>query len=451
MSKIFSNVVEMSITSSWVILCILALRLALARFPGRYSCILWYAALFRLLSPRAIPVRIGMLPVLQPAFRKIADRLGPGFASGLSSADVVARAVSSAAVPAFGPVSSQMLVRGAALVWILGMAGMLLFAGISYRKLIRQLSGAEKQEENVYLVENLRTPFVLGIFRPRIYLPKDSAAERRCILLHERMHIRRKDPLLKAAACLALVLHWFNPLVWLAFLALERDMERACDEAVLDEMGYGMKKEYAKALLSVSAARTGIRGIPPAFGEGKIKDRIRHVLRYRKPAGGACTALFLIVGAVCLGMAVNPKKDAPPVEGPSWLARAWEWRTPYTGNASAVGNITDAWYTMADAPKDGFELFTEGQPYGARIRFRISEESGLDAQGILENYSSIMEENVGVLFALVENLGYVEITFDDTDTWRFEREDYEARYGDLWEQTETLEGLIKLYEEMQQG
>lgn len=448
MSKIFLCVVNMSIASSWVILCILALRLAFARFPGRYSCILWYAALFRLLSPWTIPVKTGALWSVRPAFREIVDRMGPKLAEGLSAVGAAARAASSEAYPAFGPVSLQALIRAAVLIWMLGMAGMALWAGISYGRLVRQLAGAEKQEENVYLVQNLRTPFAMGILRPRIYLPKDPAAGRPCILLHEKMHIRRRDPLLKSIACLALGLHWFNPLVWLAFFMLERDMERACDEAVLDETGYGMKKEYAEALLSVSVAQEGIRGIPLAFGEGKIKDRIRHVLRYRKPTAAARVALLLIVGAASLGLIVNLKKDTASEEIPAWLERAWEWRTPYAGNASAVGNITDAWYTMADASKDGIALFTDSPPYGVRIRYRISEESELDAEGIRENYPFFLERNVGVLFALVENLGYVEITFDDTAAWRFKREEYEARYGDLWKQAETLEGLAKLYEKI---
>ena len=447
LSKIFLNVVNMSIVSSWVILCILAVRLVLPWAPRRYVCILWYAALFRLLSNWSIPIGIGAFPVARPVVQEISGRLGMGIEGSVLAMNAI-RAASSSIYPASGSSVWQSLMQGAFLVWILGMAGMLIYAGLSYKRLAHKLSEAEKWEGNVYLVQNLHTPFVLGIIRPRIYLPKELNRERRYVLLHERMHIRRRDPLLKAAACLALVLHWFNPLVWLAFWVLERDMECACDEAVLDELGSGMKKEYAEALLTVAMAQTGFQGIPLAFGEGEIKGRIRHILRYRKPTAWICVVMLLMAGAACLGFLLKPQSAALSEEVPSWLERAWEWRTPYTGNASAVGNITDAWYTMADASKDGFELYTDEQPYGVRIRFQIAEGSELDAEGICENYDSLIEENVGILFALVENLGYVELSFDGMAACRFLREDYEARYGNLWEQTETLEGLVELYEKM---
>lgn len=452
MSKLFLTILNMSIPASFVILAVLAVRLLLKRAPRAFSCALWAVVLFRLLCPFSLNSVLSLLPVKPQAIpSNIGTMAIPRVDSGITVIDQAVNSALPAATPYMSINPMQVVIAVSALVWILGAAALLLYAVISAVRLHIRLSGSQQLEGNVYLAHNLNTPFVLGIIRPRIYLPESlSERETSYILSHERMHIRRKDPLVKSIAFLALSLHWFNPLVWVSFVLLAKDMEMACDEAVLREMGPGIKKEYSTSLLSLATKHLIFNGTPLAFGEGEVKGRVKNILNYKRPAFWAVIASVAAVAVVCAGLALNPKEDAAPQPSdnsayPEWLASVWEWRTPYVGNASSVGNITDSWYTFYDASKNGFELYTDEAPYGAKIRYTLNEASGLTADEVFQNYSAAIEQNIVVLFSLVENLDYVEIAMGDESVYTFQREIYEAQYGDLWSQSETLEGLEMLY------
>lgn len=452
MSGLFLSVLNRSITGACVALMVLAVRQCLRRYlPAGCICALWAAVWFRLLCPRTlrspwsllfispeiVPENIGYMPV-------------PAVTGGIGPLDAAISASLPAATPAGSVNPMQLLLAAAALVWCLGMAGMLgygLICGLLLRIRIKRAAVAT-QEKGVFVAGGLKTPFVLGIFRPRICLPADlGERETSYVLLHERMHIRRMDHLFKPLSFLALCLHWFNPFAWLAFCLMGRDMETACDEAVLREAGAGIRKDYASALVSVASSHDSVRGVPPAFLEGSVKRRIRHVLNWRpRPVWMGALSLLLTAGLL-LGLSLNPEDPASAIS-PEWLLRAWEWRTPWMGNASAMGNITDAWPALHDAAKDGFELYTDEEPYGARIRYRINPSSELTAEDMAVHYAAVLEENAGILFSLVENLDYLEIAFDGRMVCRFEREDYEEKYGILWERSQTPEDLAELYGEM---
>jgi hypothetical protein len=175
-------------------------------------------------------------------------------------------------------------------------------------RLKRQLISAKFIEKNIFEAKNLKTPFVLGLIRPKIYLPVGlNVEERSYILLHEQTHIHRKDHIFKALAFLILAIHWFNPLVWIAFMLMSLDMELSCDERVLKEIDEEIKKPYANSLLSLAAGRHILNGSPLAFGEGNIKGRIKNVLNYKKPRFWVIAVSIIIVTAVGIGLMVNPK------------------------------------------------------------------------------------------------------------------------------------------------
>ena len=185
---------------------------------------------------------------------------------------------------------------------------LLVYSLVSTLLLKRQLKNARSTEENIFEANNLETPFLLGIIKPKIYLPAGlDDAERSYILLHEQTHIHRKDHIIKAFAFLTLSVHWFNPLAWIAFRLMTADMELSCDEKVLKEMDGDIRKPYAATLLSLAAGRHILSGNPLAFGEGDVKQRIRNVLNYREPAFWLTLTAVIAAVAVGIGLLANPE------------------------------------------------------------------------------------------------------------------------------------------------
>ncbi|MCD8097744.1 MAG: M56 family metallopeptidase, partial [Lachnospiraceae bacterium] len=221
--------------------------------------------------------------------------------NGDLSVSVPAAAVGDSVDPA------QIVLFVAACVWLLGLCVLLLWNLLSLLRFRGRLRGAEHLRENIYRLSDGGTPFVYGLLRPRIYLPLGlGAEEERYMLLHEQIHIRRGDPVFRFLACAALCLHWFNPLVWLAFALSGKDMEMSCDEAVLRKLGGGVKKEYSASLLALATGERALRSIPVAFGESSTKSRIKNVLSYQKakPVIVAVAAVICVLAFVFL--AANP-------------------------------------------------------------------------------------------------------------------------------------------------
>ena len=310
MRGLFLMVLSMSGTASLVILLVLLFRLFLRKAPRVFSYALWAAVLFRLLCPVTVESPVGIIPSGMPVLLErrlevadrlnVADRPGAPDSSGASniSRDPDTLAVAEEAPDTGGITDFQEgraaqsvtslagLLAIATAVWLCGAAGLLLYSLISLFQLQRRLLGATPLagERQVWLADHLSSPFVLGLFRPRIFLPSDLPKEERgYILFHERTHIRRLDPCFRALAWLAAVIHWFNPLVWLAFYLAGRDMEISCDEAVLRNIGRDIRADYSSTLLRLSTGKRLPIG-PLAFGDGRLQSRIKHVLHYKKPA-----------------------------------------------------------------------------------------------------------------------------------------------------------------------
>ena len=318
LTQIFSVVLRLSVQMLPVLAVVLAARALLLRQGSRrLTFVLWAVMGFRLLCPVSLPSPLSLfnlrsaqtvqstaravVPQLEaaPAAQTIPPALpAPGAVAGSAGVQAgQAAGAAQAAVPALT------LLEVLAVIWAAGMALLLVYSLISYLRLRRSVAQAVRLEDNVYECDAVTSPFVLGFFRPRVYIPfRLSAWEKSCILLHEQTHIRRRDYLTKPLAFLILTAYWFHPGVWLSWLLLCRDMEMSCDEAVLRTLGSEVKADYSRSLLRFAAARSFPAPSPLAFGEHDASARIKHVLQWKKAAPAVtflAVSLCVLAAAVC--------------------------------------------------------------------------------------------------------------------------------------------------------
>ena len=292
MEQFLSQLARQSLTAGWMILALLVLRPLLKKAPRSFSCLLWALVAVRLVTPFSLQSRVSLVPQSIAAPTRITPILPDLSVSALEQPAV------QAAAPMRGFAWGQVL----AVVWMMGVAAMAVYALVSYIRLINRVRVSIRIQDKLYLCDNVRSPFVLGIFRPRIYLPSDMEPQTTTfVLAHEQAHLRRGDHIWKPLGYAILCIHWFNPLCWLAYILFCRDMEQACDEAVIRNMSAGDKKAYSAALLNCSLPRSAIAACPLAFGELSVKQRIRGVLNYRKPKFWvvAVSAVLCVVLAAC--------------------------------------------------------------------------------------------------------------------------------------------------------
>ncbi len=309
MKEIFSTVLEMSLSGSAVILAVLVFRVLMRRCPKKVTIFLWLPAALQLILPLSIPASVSLFNLLPDRSVQRTESLFtvteyPSADFGMTTAGTPVQPVSPA-IPAPLPAAdpAQILANLAVILWIVGMAAMLVWAAVQYGRLASRVKTAVRMEgeKHVYQSENIPTPFILGLFPPKIYVPYhlDSVSAWQ-VFSHEYTHLRLGDHLIKPAAYLILTLHWFNPLCWLAFALLGRDVEMRCDEAVL---AYADPKEYGTALVKLAAEkRYSVTG-PLAFGETSVKERVKHILSWKKPALWitiAAVVLCAVVGVVCI-------------------------------------------------------------------------------------------------------------------------------------------------------
>lgn len=358
MTAIFERVLNMSLTGSIVIAVVLLARLLLRRAPKIYSYMLWAVVLFRLLCP--ISLSAG-LSVLKP--------LPVTTSQGLST--VTYRPVEPV-IPASGEIGQEdarpepaetvkaetglQAMTLAAAVWLTVGGALAGCSLVQYIVLRRKLREAAPYRGEVYLSDSIATPFVMGVIAPKIYLPSDTPkAERRFIIAHERHHLHRGDPLWKLLGYLALCVHWFNPLVWLAFFLGGKDMEMSCDEAVLNRLGEDIRADYSQALLRLATHKRLIAGMPLAFGEGETKGRVRNMARWRRPkvwVSGICAVLCLVVLAVC---ALNPQKsDSTPMGAVVTTEKPLNIRAEASALSAVVGSYEPGTAITILERKDGW-------------------------------------------------------------------------------------------------
>ena len=304
MSEAFLKIVNMSISAGWLVLAVLVLRLILKKAPKWVNVLLWGIVALRLICPFSIESALSLVPSSETISPEIMMDWTPEISTGIEPLDQVVNPVISTS---FAPESSasanplQILIPVAANIWLLGVLAMLVYTAVSYISLRRKLRTAVILRNSIFQCETVQSPFVLGVFRPRIYLPYAIEGQNLYhVVAHEQAHIRRKDHWWKPLGFLLLTVYWFNPLMWVAYVLLCRDIEIACDEKVIAKLEAEQRADYTQALVACSVNRRMISACPLAFGEVGVKERVKSIMNYRKPK------FWLLILAIlaCVGIAI---------------------------------------------------------------------------------------------------------------------------------------------------
>ena len=387
--RLFTAVLNMSLTAALVIGCVLPMRLLFRRLPRIFSYVLWAAVLFRLLCPVSVSSGVSVLnltPIPAPAapvgMVEYVDPAPP------APSQTPAPQPQEPEAPEFS------WRQGAAWIWLAGVCAMAGHGAFRYLELKRKLRIWAHVETGVRAVDDICSPFVLGLLRPVIYLPSGMPGrQREHILLHERHHLRRGDHIVKCFSYGALCLHWFNPAVWLAFLLADRDMELSCDEAVLNELGPQIRADYAQSLLDLSTGQQRLTE-PLAFGESETELRIRHVLGWKPTARRALPPIAAVCGVILATTMLNPNYVIPEEE-------------PFIPH---IEELTPGYYTICDWSMDET---TSGL---LRIWIRLDEDGTGELRINADRFVLSWEPDYFRMEYELTDLGYTEI---------------ESHYGDL--------------------
>ena len=392
MAAILTQVLNMSMTGSFVILLVMLARFLLKRSPKIFSYALWSVVLFRLLCPVAFTAPVSVLDMVEPVTNETSNNTSTVSyipATVNTQADFIA--VQPGDQPAQTETASEpeeqlhmTPMHAAALLWAAGTVGMMLYSVVQFWRLRSKLIGAMHLNRNIYFADHIDTAFVVGLLQPRIYLPSSVPSnERYYILAHEQHHIRRGDHVIKLLAYLTLCIHWFNPLVWLAFVLSGKDMEMSCDEAVIKRLGVEIRADYSASLLRLATHKKILSGMPLAFGEGDTKGRVLNMAKWKKPAKwliAVCVLICLIVVCIC---AFNPEKEIPieeltrqTSEGPVDTAIG-DLCFTYPGGLTSEQRDVDNW-NEEDRTRDRRNLPTR-RPYN---HFFI--DNGVDFGGVVD-------------------------------------------------------------------
>ena len=314
MSGIFLKLLNLSISASWLVLTVLALRMVLRRDPKWVNVLLWGMVALRLVLPFSIESALSLIPSAETVSPEVVRfDPAPTITSGVEFIDnavnpSLSESFAAAPLASVNPLYVWTYLAG--WVWLIGLAAMLAYALVSYLRLRRRVSASIPLRENIYVCDEVPSPFILGIVHPRIYLPSAlDEAQRGSVLSHERAHLARRDHWWKPLGFALLAVYWFNPLMWLAYTLLCRDIELACDERVLRGMDAGQIKDYSSALLACSVPRRMLAACPLAFGEVGVGARVKNALRYKKPAFWVVAASVIVCIVVAVCFLTNPRTD----------------------------------------------------------------------------------------------------------------------------------------------
>ncbi len=327
MAAVFLKLLNLSISASWLVLVVLVLRFVWKRSPKWMNVLLWGIVALRLVLPFSIESALSLIPsaeTVSPAVVQFDP--APTITSGVNIIDNAVNPSLSehfAAAPTMSVNPLYVWTYLAGWVWLIGLAAMLAYALVSYLRLRRRVSVSLCVRENIYLCDAISSPFILGVVKPHIYLPSGlDEVQRQNVLSHERAHLARRDHWWKPLGFALLAVYWFNPLLWLAYALLCRDIELACDERVIRTMDESAVKTYSTVLLACSMPRKAVITCPLAFGEVGVKERVKNALHYKKPAFWvvAASVAMCVVVAVCF--LTNPPRALSKVCGDFWDTEA---------------------------------------------------------------------------------------------------------------------------------
>ena len=317
MNEFLLTLLNMSVVSSLLIVAVILLRLVFKKAPKAIICILWALVGLRLICPVSFESKLSLVPEKEPVTylanqtqsdKNVEEYIAPNQNTvnyEIPQGSVEVSTESSANFDLWALVN-----RVLPYIWVGGVVAMAVSSVISYIKLRKSMLACLKLSDNIYLCDGIKSPFILGVIKPRIYIPSHlNSEEQRVVIAHEKTHLKRLDHLWKPLGFLVLTVHWFNPLVWIAYALLCRDIEGACDEYVVKKMSVDDKKLYSYTLLSCSAPRHMLTACPVAFGEVNVKSRVKSVLNYKKPAFWIIIASVVAVAVVAVLFMTNPVKD----------------------------------------------------------------------------------------------------------------------------------------------
>ena len=444
MGVIFLNLLNMSITASWLILAVLGIRLLFRRIPKWITCLLWGVVAIRLIFPFSIESVFSLQPSAEPirTSTMVEGELIPYVPSVDSNIGVVENTINPALAETFAYQETQsvaplqIVTEIAGGLWLCGMVVLLILALVSMIKLRLCVREAVLYRENIYICDAVKSPFILGIIRPRIYLSSSlSEEEMAYIIAHESAHLKRKDHLWKPFGYLLLCIYWFNPLCWVAYIMLCKDIELACDEKVIRDMDFEDKKKYSRVLLSCATQRRLVMMCPLAFGEVGVKDRVKLVLNYKKPSFW----IVLISMAACVVVAIcfltEPKSDFSIADYKAISYREYQKLTGYDAE------FYHALYYIGELPKTELSIVFEGDydedlagavlaedAKAIRIQGRLSELFGDDTKQlsesellkkISENYGNVISidyrEGAGTAYYVGDYYAHIAVAADTDD------------------------------------
>ena len=456
MADVFLRIVELSWQAGVLAMAVMLARLALRRAPKWAVCLLWVLVAVRLVLPFSLQSPVSLqaaqspvtavlyeLPQTQEAAQKTDEVLSGGSAEPVTPLPP-AEIVTAQPVPAIKPVMTVSLL---AAVWLAGVVMMLKYMLVSYLGIYRRVRTAVRLEDNVYRCGAWGTPFVLGLLRPRIYVPEgmDDAALPQ-VLAHERCHIRRGDHLVKPLAFLLLALHWFNPVLWAAYVLLGRDMENACDERVLRGVDGAGRAAYSRALVACAVRQRPAAVCPLAFGEVAVQERVKNAMNGKKPAVWAAVLLVIAAAVIAVCFLTSPGRRGPSADG-AWDAKTlYALRTPYVGDPSAVGRILNAVgldKMGADSDWDfAMQLSTEQEPYGLTLLYTYDSDSFL---GHGPTWAQRMRASGYLTMALIDNAEWVAWQENGTEMGRVTND---GAY-DITAARQCVDGLRQLIEQLE--
>lgn len=378
MSELFLQILNMSITAGWVVLGVVVLRFCFRRAPKWITVLLWGLVAVRLLLPFSIESALSLLPSGETVPHEILQAEKPAIQSGIPSVNAVVNPFlqdSFAPAPGNSVNPMQVVTEIASWVWIVGVAGMMLYFFVSFFLLKRKLREAVLVKENIWACDGVDTPFLFGVFRPRIYLPSFLAEEDAAfVIAHEKAHLKRKDHLWKPLGFLLLAVYWFHPLLWVGYILLCKDIELACDEKVLRELGEQSKKPYSNALINCSASRKWISACPLAFGENGVKARVKSALHYKKPTLWILIGAILVTSFAAVWFLTDPLKEGEVIPSEGASSEPVSAETPSSGDETSLRDPNENEEYVEETPLDESITMWFGWQYPAYVKDIALEE-----------------------------------------------------------------------------
>lgn len=448
---VFVRLLNASISACWLVGAVLLFRLIFRKAPKWLTVALWAVVALRLICPVPIESSLSLVPTAEPLPTEVLN-MDPHKGVESTTMEIINNPVYSEYVDTSVPVDVESFQWDAVLGglgWFYGMGAMLLYAVFSYLYIYFKVRQSMKLRDNIYLCDRINTPFIFGIVRPKIFLPSSMGGDDMTyVLAHENAHLKRRDHLWKPLGFLILSVYWFNPVIWLSYILLCRDIELACDEKVIKELGAEIKKSYSMALINCSVPKRMITACPVAFGETGVKKRIKAVLSYKKPA------LWLIIIAVitsiilALCFATSPKREKGTIPEKNYLIHTDEGEEMFRFDEAVEYS---EYFTVHKGKKSWFKA-TPGNGRSTVLNFLSSlslerlpemKSDGLTQSGKIEVVNS--DGNIDVVFCdgfskmfilSTEGSTVTESALYTVDTEKvkafFEKEEYIKR-GNIWE------------------